>query len=662
MRPLRRYPRLLGALLALLACEGPVGPMGDPGPPGEAGPGIDAGPPAPLLDAGDPGPIPLEPAGLVGRVRDTAGAAVAGARVVLVPSASVEELASTPIDPTLAPAESAASPVDEPLEDLVDAGGLPSALADGAGIYRFEELPPGDLFVVALPPGEARLPGGEGARFAQSSAALAGTRLDVRLSTRPGPAAAYVGSETCMGCHGRARFQGTAHAVSLSVPGRRGYLQDSSSWPEFDAALDRFEAGVTLYFHDCDPGREPPCAVSEAEPAPPAIVSFEVELSRDGAVPLGRPGAYRATLRNRRGAGELVRGVELTYGGPLRRQRFVVRGAGGERQVLPFQFQLDGSVGAAEPAARAWADVDSSRWYDHGAGALLSPPEARSFDRVCASCHFTGYSLFDGPSGARLARALPTPYGAYDYDGDGRREAIGIGCESCHGPGSEHLEAGGRGVAIVSPQLLTPGRANALCGACHTRASGAGGVLPPGARRAELLALLERPEIVAGDLHPSGDPRRSRTQYVDHLRSRMYRNGAALVTCADCHEAHGSAWPHDLRVAPGDNAACTSCHNEAELLPARAHVDEHTAPGAHRGLADDDLVCTACHMPPTARGGAAVPGLLDDRPATAAPVQYYLGDLASHRYRTSGFTLASQQPASVTQRCAVCHVLELPNP
>lgn len=651
-------------LLALLAvaCEGPVGPPGDPGPPGEAGPPGETGPPGPVADAGDPTIMP-EPDGLVGRVVDTAGIPVAGGRVALISAGAVDALADTPIDPTMDPAASASAHFDEPLEDLVDTDAmLDSATVDGAGLYRFETLPEGEVFVLALPPDGRGLPGGEDARFAQPTTSLAGTQLDIRLSTQPGPDATYVGSAACVGCHGRHSVFGTAHAVGISVPGRRGYQQDTSAWPELDDGLRAFEEARTLYFHDCDPSRSPPCRVSESEPAAPAVVSFEVLLARDDSVTLGEPGAYLATLRNRRAPGEMTLSVELTYGGPLRRQQFLVRGPGGERHALPFQFQHDGRASSANPAARPWGDVGSGSWYDHGAGALAFPRGEDSFDASCASCHFTGYSSRLDAGGSRLASATPSPVGAYDYDGDGLLEAINVGCESCHGPGSEHLDAGGDGVAIVSPGLLTPGRASALCGACHARVSGVDGGFRPGERRADLLSSYGSPEVGPDDLHASGDPRAHRTQYIDHVRSRMYRNGAALVTCNDCHDAHGSSEPHDLRSAPRDNSGCTGCHNATEFRPARAHVDEHTVPGAHDGLADDDLVCTACHMPPTATGGAARRGLLDERPAGAAPVQYYLGDLASHRYRTSGFELAPDQPSSVTQPCAVCHVLELPNP
>ena len=668
-------------LATLAACEGPVGPMGDPGPAGEGGPPGPPGPPGTLSDAGpDPDPFPLEPDGLVGRVLDTAGMPLEGGRVVLVLASDVAALAATPIDPTLAPAAAAASTVDEPIEDVIDgATDLASATIDATGVYRFTSLPDADVFVVALPaPGDdSRLPGGEQARFAQARASLVGSRLDLTVSTHQSPDATYVGTSTCVTCHGRHQAFGTAHFAGLSAPGSPGYEQDRSAWPDFDAALDRFEAGATLYFYDCDTGRDPVCAVSETDPGGAAVVSFEAELARDTSVPLGMPGAYTVTLRNRRAVEQVTYPVELTYGGALWRQAFLVpvaKSGGFERHVLPFEYGHQGRVDDVRLLARPWRDVGSSDWYDHTAGALRVPESNVSFDRECAGCHFTGFARTGDATTGFRASAIASPFGSYDYDGDGRREQIDVGCEGCHGPGSEHLAAHGEGVAIVSPGLLTPGRANALCGTCHSQARGTdGGGAPldsagrmprPGLRRSELLANHRGgPEAPAADLFPSGDSRHHRSQYVDHVRSSMYRNDSILVACLDCHTLHGDApAEHDLRVAANDNAGCTSCHNDAVFLTPRMHVDAMTAVGAHGAVSDDNLLCTSCHMPPTARGGAAVYGLLDNRPATSTPVQYMAGDLASHRYTVSGFGTAATQPASVTNPCALCHVALLPNP
>jgi predicted CXXCH cytochrome family protein len=306
---------------------------------------------------------------------------------------------------------------------------------------------------------------------------------------------------------------------------------------------------------------------------------------------------------------------------------------------------------------------------------LRVPRSDRSFDVACAGCHLNGFELAgDATSGFR-ASAVTTPLGAFDYDLDGRLEEMGIGCESCHGPGSEHLEVRGEGAAIVSPGLLTAERESALCGRCHARAEGhlAGSLAPldasrrmprPGLRRSELLSEHHvGPEVTAADRFPSGDPRRDRLGYVMHLSSTMFRNGSVLTTCTDCHDAHGSpvGAPHALRFDPTTNDGCTGCHGDDVYRDARMHVTAATGED-HAGVEDDDLHCVACHMPKVGTAGAMTLGLLDDRPATSTVVQYFLGDVASHRWRSADFDVAAEQPTSVTTLCAPCHVLTLPNP
>ena len=61
------------------------------------------------------------------------------------------------------------------------------------------------------------------------------------------------------------------------------------------------------------------------------------------------------------------------------------------------------------------------------------------------------------------------------HDGDGGLDDMSIGCEACHGPGSEHIAEGpSRGKAIVVPGLLAAERASMICGRCHTRGEGKG--------------------------------------------------------------------------------------------------------------------------------------------------------------------------------------------
>jgi len=682
----------LGTLaIAIAGCEGPVGPRGEPGPPGPPGMLLDAGPlDAGALDAGaldtldtglapDANELSLEPSGLVGVVTDTTGSAVLAARVVLVPASDVAALGTSAIDPTLAPSEAARSQVDEPLEDLLEsarASAYVSGTPDGSGGYRCSVLPEAAVFVVVVPAATdtTHLPGGELASAARDPASLVGRRVDLQLSTRPSDRAEFVGSSSCVRCHGRHSTFGTAHFAGLSVPGRRGYLQETDRFPDFDAALTRFVAGATLYFHDCPTGSTATggCTISESDPGPSEDVRLTVELGRDPSVPLGETGAFRVTLR--RGSETESLPVELTYGGALGRQVFVVpiaRPGGVERHVLPFQWQAEGLVSSTNPAARRFRDLASREWIE-GEG-LGTPDGARSFDASCAGCHFTGFSLEgDATSGFR-ASAIPSSEGPFDYDLDGRREEIHVGCEGCHGAGSEHVEAGGRGVAIVSPALLTPERSVALCARCHSRAGGssthdaplldaAHRPAPPGLRRAELIAgYHHRAEALPGDLHASGDPARDRLAALVHVTSPMHRNGATLTRCVDCHDAHGSDQAHDLRTAPESAETCTSCHGEREYT---ADLGEHllTATGDAHLVPRAELSCVGCHLPTTGHAGAERLGLNDGLPSGVIPVQYWQGDVPSHRWIPAGFELAASQPTTVTQACGICHAASLPNP
>lgn len=692
-------PVYLASLLTALtaACEGPVGPPGPPGAAGEAGlpgpsgPGADGGvgPQGPEGPPGPPGPSPdalpplgREAQGLVGWVTDGPNRRVGGGSVYLVPAASVARLASSPINLALAPSAAARATNDEPLEDLLDEGAasLPRAAVSPDGAYRFTSLPEGDQFVVWVPEraDTLHLPGGDRCRRALARASLLNAQLDLRVSTTPSAAATYVGSSHCLNCHGRHGALGTAHFNGLQAPGRRGPLQDTSAWPRFDAALAAFRAGATLSFYDCDAAQTPRCRVTASSPPMGATVAFEARLGHDPSAPRGGDGEYFVTLANlRRSEATRRYDVALTYGGALRRQRFVTRltNADGSRSLhlLPMQFNHDGDdrLGAAQAAAWSWRDEGSSQWFDLDSASLRLPAGAASFDANCLGCHATGFALHGSAVAGFRGRAASDPNGELDLDGDGRVEAINVGCEACHGPGSEHLEDAAGRRRIVQPSLLTPSREVTLCGACHARPAGVGGTeapldaqgrMPrPGIRRSELIAR-HTSRIDADpmrDLFPSGDSRNPHQQATDFVRSGMYRNGAWLMTCSSCHDSHGRANASSLRAPAGDNAACTGCHNDAVFLDPTVHALARTM-SRHELVPAGGLTCVACHMAPTATGGAPRAALLDDFPASPA-VQYFRGDLAGHRFNVQRRVVASQQPGAVTSPCATCHAIFLEN-
>jgi predicted CXXCH cytochrome family protein len=184
---------------------------------------------------------------------------------------------------------------------------------------------------------------------------------------------------------------------------------------------------------------------------------------------------------------------------------------------------------------------------------------------------------------------------------------------------------------------------------------------PPGARRADYVTGLERIDAHEDELFASGDSKQHHAQYTDFVRSSMYRNDAQLLACTDCHDAHGSEeHAHELLHAAGDAALCTGCHSQDRYTEVRTHVEETTS-FVHDASEDAELACNVCHMVRTATSGAHVPELRDEIPASAA-VQYFHGDVASHRFAVTPRADYDEQPVAATLDCGFCHGAALPNP
>jgi predicted CXXCH cytochrome family protein len=148
-------------------------------------------------------------------------------------------------------------------------------------------------------------------------------------------------------------------------------------------------------------------------------------------------------------------------------------------------------------------------------------------NKSCAECHKNITQFFATSAHGRLNK-------------DDLRFAAVTGCESCHGPGSRHIEAGGgRGKFIVNP-----GKDPAACFQCH---------------------IDVHAEFTLPQHHPV-------------IENRM--------NCIQCHDPHG----HEPMKRAGGlamarlNETCAQCHREQ----ARPFVFEHEA--LREG-------CTVCHNP-----------------------------------------------------------------
>lgn len=671
------------AVSLLAACEGPMGPKGAMGAPGQDGPPGPEGPQGPAGEPADGGVIiivpeagdglPLEPEGVVGLVRDTAQQPLTAGRVVLVPAADVEALKGSAIDLNQTPEQAAGSKVDEPLEDLIDQNAaLASATVDAQGRYRFSALADGDYFVVFVPDAgdDAHLTSMDPARLPRGAASLRGGRLDLTVSGAASGNARYVGSSSCLNCHGRHTALGSAHALSVRVPGQPSALQDTRGRPRLDESLAAFRAGKTLYFYDCAPRSDtlPACALSETAPSDMNRVRARARLAFDAA-----SNAYTVELTAADGANAQRYSVALSIGGALSYQQFVTSAqlASGlhTHWVLPFSYQLAGDDTRASYRDFRWVAYRPEDWFDLSTGQAKRPANERAFEKQCVGCHATGAQVFGDATGGFSASAAAEPLGVYDLDGDGRLELLGVSCESCHGPGSEHIERTPRGQRIVSPSLLSTERQNLVCGACHSNPRGRAdelapldvhGSMPrPGVRRKNYLSdHTSRIDAQGSDLFSSGDSAHSIQQYTDFIRSPKYRNGSLLATCSDCHAPHREpALPADLLFRTSDNSYCAGCH--AAQKDVNAHANDKAHYDHVRSVDQTELTCVACHQVKTATGGAHVPALIDNT-VTTNVYTYLSGDRTSHRFSFVDRTQANAQPIAATNACAFCHVNFLP--
>ena len=271
------------------------------------------------------------------------------------------------------------------------------------------------------------------------------------------------------------------------------------------------------------------------------------------------------------------------------------------------------------PLPAQW-DVTHKKWKPYFVKddwwAPLYPPDnfQRPTGALCDGCHSVNYDI-----------KTKTP------------SEWNVGCEKCHGPGSEHVK-NANAMNILCPSRMDYVAANDSCIQCHSQGRTLTSPIdgkyydwPVGYDVAKKLSdywKLEDHKLGETTFthFPDGTAHKNRMQGNDFVSSLMYSHG---VTCFTCHDVHGTEYPSNLRKPA--NTLCLDCHGpNSPAGPFTATLEEHTHHKA--GSAGSD--CIACHMPKIAQT---------------------IGDVnvRSHTFRF--VTPAETDSMKIPNACNVCH-------
>jgi predicted CXXCH cytochrome family protein len=298
--------------------------------------------------------------------------------------------------------------------------------------------------------------------------------------------------------------------------------------------------------------------------------------------------------------------VALVYGSKWKQRYF--KKVGDDYFIFPAQWDVTHKVWKPYVVKDDW-------WVAH------YPPDdfprndfQRSTSTLCDGCHSVNYNVQNKT--------------ATEWN---------VGCERCHGPGSEHVKKP-TSSNIVNAARLGYVPANDTCIQCHSQGrplenpiAGKYYDWPVGydvtKKLSDYWKLEEHKLGETSFTHfADGTAHKNRMQGNDYVASQMYTHG---VTCFTCHDVHGTEHSGNLRKPA--NSLCLDCHNPSSPNgPRTPTIEQHT----HHKAGSAGNECVSCHMPKIAQT---------------------LGDVnvRSHTFRF--VSPAMSESLKIPNACNVCH-------
>ena len=259
------------------------------------------------------------------------------------------------------------------------------------------------------------------------------------------------------------------------------------------------------------------------------------------------------------------------------------------------QYLVPFSNGRLQCLPIAW-DVERKNWYHLYPEAPPDPQDwlfwtnqGQNWNGMCAECHSTDLKK------------------NYDMSRDTYETTwseISVGCEACHGPGSEHIkwaelpEMGrpdipNHGLTVSTSDMNSEEQIQ-LCAPCHSRRMSLDDNIH---RHADFLDYGIPQLLSPGMYYADGQILDEVYVYGSFMQSKMY---ARDVRCSDCHDVHSG-----FRLKPG-NELCLQCHKSAIYDSKDHHFHKQANESGDPIRAKDGQVlsevgtgasCEQCHMP-----------------------------------------------------------------
>ena len=312
-----------------------------------------------------------------------------------------------------------------------------------------------------------------------------------------------------------------------------------------------------------------PCDVADAHQA---IGDAARRLAREGRISL----AFAVTSTMTREGDQFFITTDNKLG---EMEKFPVKYVFGVRPLQ--QYLVEFPDGRIQCLPITW-DTERQQWYHlypkepiphndplHWTGSL------QNWNYMCAECHTTNLEKnFD-----LATNTYRTTWSEID-----------VSCETCHGPGSLHVELAegdgkfgfwdrryGYGLPYLKDENARVEIEN--CAPCHSRRR----IVYPNDRSGSTFCDHYLPEILDNNLYyADGQVLEEDYVYGSFIQSRMYDEN---VRCTNCHD------PHSVKVKYNDNRLCTQCHTKAQYDTPLHHF--------HPDSAKPGTLCVECHMPDT---------------------------------------------------------------